>query len=45
MLEFLVQRLQVLKELNLSDRLFPVRMLLGRIDDAKNRGLLPAEMP
>jgi DNA helicase-2/ATP-dependent DNA helicase PcrA len=36
---------RVLKELNLSDRLFPVRMLLSRIDDAKNRGQLPNEVP
>jgi DNA helicase-2/ATP-dependent DNA helicase PcrA len=36
---------RVLKELNLSDRLFPVRMLLSRIDDAKNRGQGPEEVP
>jgi DNA helicase-2/ATP-dependent DNA helicase PcrA len=36
---------RVLKDLDLSDRLFPVRMLLSLIDDAKNRGQGPEEMP
>ena len=36
---------RLLKELNLSDRLFPPRQLLGQIDDAKNRGRGPGDVP
>jgi DNA helicase-2/ATP-dependent DNA helicase PcrA len=36
---------RLLKDLNLSDRLFPPRQLLGQVDDAKNRGLGPADVP
>jgi DNA helicase-2/ATP-dependent DNA helicase PcrA len=36
---------RLLKDLNLSDRLFPPRQLLAQVDDAKNKGLGPADVP
>jgi DNA helicase-2/ATP-dependent DNA helicase PcrA len=36
---------RLLKDLNLSERLFPPRQLLAQVDDAKNRGLGPADVP
>jgi DNA helicase II / ATP-dependent DNA helicase PcrA len=35
---------RLLKDLNLSERLFPPRQLLAQVDDAKNRGEGPADV-
>ncbi len=35
----------VIKELNLDDKRFPASTVGARIDDCKNRGLLPEELP
>lgn len=35
----------VIKELNLDDKRFPAKGIGARIDDCKNRGLLPEELP
>lgn len=36
---------ELIKELNLDDRRFPATGIGARIDDCKNRGLLPHELP